>query len=496
MACARKDAIMADYDIVIRGGTVGTASETFMADVGISGGEIAAVGKSLPKGKREIDARGKLVLPGGVDAHAHIEQLSGMGVMNADTFESATSAAAHGGTTTVICFAAQHHGMSLAKVLDDYHALARKGAIVDYAFHMILADPNARVLKEELPALVKAGHSSIKIFMTYEKTRVADEPLLEVMATARELRALVCVHAENDGMISWMGKRLVQRGYTAPRYHGIYHPRLSEVEAFHRIIAFSEFIDQPVIIYHVSTGDGARVIREARGRGVKVFAETCTQYLTLTVEDLDKPGLEGAKWICSPPLRTRADQEALWQALALGDLQLISSDHAPYTFDAQGKLRAGPNPNFKEIANGMPGLELRLPLLFDAMVSKGRFGIERFVEWTATAPARMYGLHPRKGAIAIGADADVCIWDPGKIVTISDEDVHDNTRFTPYAGREVVGWPVVVLRRGEVIVDGGRLAARAGSGRFLPRTGGAAAEPTGCLSPEFDSRRNFGARLY
>lgn len=489
---------MADtgYDIVIRGGTVGTASAVFAADVAVSGGEIAAIGRGLAKGRREIDARGKLVLPGGVDAHAHIEQMSGMGTMNADTFESGTGAAAFGGTTTVVCFAAQHQGKSLAKVVEDYHKLAKKGAVIDYAFHMIIADPTERVLKEELPPLIKAGHSSIKIFMTYEKTRVADEPLLEVMAVARENEALVCVHAENDGMISWMGKRLVKRGYTAPKYHGIYHPRLSEVEAFHRICAFSEFIDQPVIIYHVSTGEGAKVIRDARGRGVKVFGETCTQYLALTVDDLDKPGLEGAKWVCSPPLRTKADQEALWQALALGDLQFVSSDHAPYTMDAKGKFRAGPNPAFKDIANGMPGLELRLPLLFDAMVSKGRFGVEKFVEWTATAPARMYGLGAKKGAIAIGADADIAIWDPKKKVTIRDEDVHDNTGFTPYAGRRVEGWPVTVMRRGEVIVEAGRLAAKAGSGQFLPRAASDAAKPTGRPSPEFDPKRNFGAKLY
>ncbi|MFM9938111.1 MAG: dihydropyrimidinase [Hyphomicrobiaceae bacterium] len=487
---------MADFDIVVRGGTVGTASEVFEADVGIIKDQIAAIGRGLPKGKRELDAKGKLVLPGGVDAHAHIEQLSGMGVMNADTFESGTGAAAFGGTTTVICFAAQHHGKSLTKVVDDYHKLARKGAIIDYAFHMILADPNERVLTEELPPLIKAGHSSIKIFMTYEKTRVADEPLLEVLATARENEALVCVHAENDGMIAWMGKRLVKRGYTAPKYHGIYHPRLSEVEAFHRICAFSELLDQPVIIYHVSTGDGAKVIREARGRGVKVFGETCTQYLTLTMDDIDKPGLEGAKWVCSPPLRTKADQEALWQALALGDLQFISSDHAPYTFDSNGKLRAGKNPAFKDIANGMPGLELRLPLLFDAMVSKGRYGIEKFVEWTATAPAKMYGLHPKKGAIAIGCDADVCIWDPKRKTTISDDEVHDGAGYTPYTGRKIEGWPVTVLRRGDVIVEQGRLSATAGTGKFLPRAAGASAKPTGRLSPEFDPKRNFGAKLY
>ena len=487
---------MPDYDIVIRGGEVATASERFHADIAIEGETVTAIGRNLGAGKREIDAKGKLVLPGGVDAHAHIEQLSGMGVMGADTFESATTAAAHGGTTTVVCFAAQHRGKSLTKVVEDYHGLARKGAIIDYALHMILADPNARVLKEELPPLVKSGHASIKLFMTYEHTKVDDEQLLDTLVAARENNAFVCVHAENNGMISWMGRRLVERGHVAPKFHAVHHPRLCESEAIYRLAAFSELVDQPVIVFHVSTDEGARVIREARGRGVKMFGETCTQYLTLTVDDLEKPGLDGAKWICSPPLRLKSDQEALWAALDRGDLQLISSDHAPYRFDETGKLRAGKSPAFKEIANGMPGLELRLPLMFDAIVSKGRFGLERFVEWTSTAPAKMYGLHPKKGTIAIGADADICIWDPKKKVTIRDEDVHDNTRYTPYVGKKIEGWPVTVLRRGEVIVDKEKLAAKAGSGKFLPRASGLAGAPSGRLSPEFDPKRNFGARIF
>jgi dihydropyrimidinase len=487
---------MADYDIVIRNGEVSTSSETYTADIGIRGETVAAIGIGLAAGKREIDAKGKLVLPGGVDGHAHIEQISGMGVMGADTFESATGAAAHGGTTTVVCFAPQHRGKSLTKVVEDYHVLAKRGAVIDYALHMILADPTERVLKEELPPLVKSGHASIKLFMTYEHTKVDDVQLLDTLIAARENKAMVCVHAENNGMISWMARRLVERGYVAPKYHAVHHPRLCESEAFYRLAAFAELVDQPVIIYHVSTAEGCRVIREARGRGLKLFAETCTQYLTLTVDDLDKPGLEGAKWVCSPPLRLKSDQEALWQALELGDLQFISSDHAPYRFDETGKLRAGPKPSFKEIANGMPGLELRLPLMFDAMVAKGRYGVQKFVEWTSTAPARMYGLNPKKGTIAIGSDADICIWDPKKKITVRDEDVHDKTRYTPYVGMKITGWPVTVLRRGEVIVDKGKLAAKAGSGRFLARDAGDAAKPTGRLSPEFDPKRNFGAKVY
>jgi dihydropyrimidinase len=419
-----------------------------------------------------------------------------MGVMGADTFASATAAAALGGTTTVIPFAAQHQGKSLAEVVQAYHALATRGAVIDYAMHMIIADPTEKVLTEELPALIRAGHGSIKVFMTYEKTKIDDEQLLDVLHAARAHKALVCVHAENNGMINWLGRRLVSKGYTAPRYHAVYHPRLSEAEAFHRLIACAELLDQPIMIYHVSTAEGAAVIREARGRGLKVFGETCTQYLLLTRNDLDKPGLEGAKWVCSPPLRTRDDQEALWRALDLGDLQLISSDHAPYTMDEKGKFWRGPNPPFSQIANGMPGLELRLPLLFDAIVSNGRFGVEQFVAWTSTEPARIYGLDARKGSLAIGADADICVWDPERRSVITDAGVHDGSKFTPYAGRTIKGWPEVVLRRGAVIVENGVLHAQPGSGRFLPRDAGRPAEPTGRLSDAFDPARNFGAELY
>lgn len=485
----------ADFDVVIRNGTVATASDIFTADVGISGETIVSVGRRLGRGKREIDARGKIVLPGGVDAHAHIEQVSAGGLLNADTFESATRSALLGGTTSVISFAAQHRGKSLKGVVEDYHRLAARGAMTDYGFHMIVADPTERVLKTELPELIAGGHASIKVFMTYDLLNVGDEGLLDILLAAREGGAIVAIHAENQGMISWMSRRLLEKGYTAPRYHAMSHPRLSEPEAFQRLIACSELIDQPIVIFHVSTREGVEVIRAARARGVKVYAETCPQYLFLTAKDLDRPGLEGAKWMCSPPPREPADQEALWHGLALGDLQMVTSDHAPYAFDASGKLSAGPSATFKQIANGLPGLEARLPLLFDAMVSKGRFQLTDFVRWTASEPARVYGLGGRKGSIAIGHDADIAIWDPEREVTFSDETVTDNTGYTPWAGRSVQGWPSVVLRRGEVVVDGGRVTATPGSGRFLARTGGIAARPSGRLAAEMDPARNFGARL-
>jgi dihydropyrimidinase len=380
-------------------------------------------------------------------------------------------------------------------VLEDYHALARKGAVIDYAFHMIIADPTRETLERDLPALIKQGHGSIKIFMTYDRLKIDDEQLLDILMAARDGGAMFCAHAENHGIISWMVKRLLARGYTDPKFHATSHARFSEAEAINRLIGLAALVDQPIMIFHVSTAEGAKVIRQARGEGLKVFAETCPQYLFMTAQDLDKPGVEGAKWMCSPPQRTTADQDALWHALSLGDLQTISSDHAPYRFDDTGKLRAGPNPNFKQIANGLPGLELRLPLLFDAMVSKGKLGLEKFVELTATAPAKIYNLHPRKGSIAVGADADIAIWDPERRVTVSDDMMHDLTGYTPFAGRTLQGWPVTVLSRGRVVIEDGKRLAAPGSGQFLPRSGGEAAKPTGRLVADMNPELNFGAKL-
>ena len=483
-----------EYDLVIKDGRVATTEGVSMMDVAIEGGEIAALGRGF-EARRTIDAAGRLVLPGGVDAHCHIEQLSGGGLMNADTFETATRSAAFGGTTTVISFAAQHRGDRLRDVVENYSRLAAAGAVTDYAFHLWISDPTPETLEQDLPRLIESGHRSIKIFMTYDRVRLIDEQILDVMMVARKHGALICAHAENHGMIKWMAERLVARGYIEPKFHGVSHPRVCEIEAFERLIRFSQLLDQPIMLFHVSTAEGAAVVRRARGEGIKVFAETCPQYLFLTAQDLDRPGLEGAKWMCSPPPRTTSDQDALWRGLDLGDLQVVSSDHAPYRFDSSGKLAAGSHPDFKQIANGLPGLETRLPLLFDAMVSQGRSSLEKFVELTATAPARIYGLHPRKGAIAVGADADIAIWNPDREVTLTDDGLHDNAGYNPFAGRRLKGWPETVLRRGETIIADGSLQAAPGSGQLQLRGCSAAMRPTGRLSPEFDPAANFGAQL-
>jgi dihydropyrimidinase len=485
---------MPDLDLVIRNGTVVTAAERFGCDVGVRGGRIVALAEGLPRADLEIDATGKLVLPGGVDSHCHIEQLSGMGIWNADDFYTGTVAAAFGGTTTVIPFAAQHRGQSMRDVVADYRERAKK-AVIDHAFHMIVSDPSETVMADELPALIRDGYSSLKLFMTYPLLRLDDGQMLDVLSLARRERAMVSVHAENDAMIAWITRRLLERGHTAPRYHAISHPRVAEAEAVGRLIAMSALVDQPVVVFHVTTEAAMAAIRDAQTRGQKVFAETCPQYLLLETRDLDKPALEGAKWMFSPPARDAADRAAIWRGVQNGTFQIVSSDHAPYRFDASGKLAKGPKPDFKQIANGIPGIELRLPLLFSEGVGKGRIGLERFVELCCTNPAKIYGLHPKKGTIAIGSDADLAIWHPDKEVEVTDATSHDAAGYCPYAGLTVTGWPETVIARGEVIVDGGACLAERGRGRFLPRAAGPAAEPAGLLAPEMDPARNFGADL-
>jgi dihydropyrimidinase len=484
---------MPDLDLVIRHGTVVTAVDQFRADLGIRAGRIVALAEDLPRGAREIDAAGRLVLPGGVDSHCHIEQLSGMGIWNADDFESGTVSAAFGGTTTVIPFAAQHRGQAMREVVADYRERAKR-AVVDHAFHMIVSDPSEAVMAE-LPALIRDGYSSLKLFMTYPLLRLDDAQILDLLALARAEGAMVSVHAENDAMLGWMARRLLERGHTAPRYHAISHPRVAEAEAVSRLIAMAALIDQPVVVFHVTTEGSLAAIRAAQTRGQKVFAETCPQYLLLGAEDLDKPGLEGAKWMFSPPARDAEDRAAIWRGVQNGTFQMVTSDHAPYRFDDSGKLAKGPQPDFKQIANGIPGIELRLPLLFSEGVQKGRIDLQRFVELACTNPARIYGLHPRKGTIAIGSDADLAIWDPERTVEVTDQTTHDRAGYCPYAGMTVQGWPVTVIAGGAVIVDDGELLAEPGRGRFLPRAAGAAARPAGPLVPEMDPARNFGAEL-
>ncbi|WP_424830554.1 dihydropyrimidinase [Ruegeria sp.] len=483
------------FDLIIQGGTVATASDTFRADVGIRNGKITALADNLSGATRTIDATGKLVLPGGIESHAHIEQESATGAMTSDDYYTGSVSAAFGGNTSIIPFAAQHRGQSIDDVLDLYHSRASSKSVLDYSFHLIVSDPTQEVLTKGLPKAFEGGITSFKVFMTYDKMIVSDEQMLDILVTAREHGALTMVHAENNAMIKWMVKRLIDRGYTKPPYHAVSHPAAAEAEAISRGIALASYVDAPLLIVHVSSEAGANLVADARRAGKKIFGETCPQYLFLEADDLDREGAEGLKYVCSPPLRNKQTQEDLWRHLQAGTFHLYSSDHAPYRFDETGKLSNGPNPPFTQVANGMPGIELRAPLLFHHGVNKGRITLNQFVAYTSTNAARLFGMHPEKGTIAIGSDADIAIWDPALTRTITADGMHDNMDYTPFEGHSLTGWPVTVLSRGEIIVDQNKLYAERGRGQFVHRR---PFDPVGYSSPtppEMNPALNFGARL-
>ncbi len=377
-------------DLTIRHARIVTDGRIVDGDVGVTGGVITQIGGHLAPGARDIDAAGRLLLPGGIDSHCHVEQFSGMGLMCADDFHSATVSAAFGGTTTIIPFAAQHRGMRIPDVIADYAGRARTKAVIDYGFHLILADPTDEALATHLPAAVAQGITSLKVYMTYDRLRLDDHQLLDVLAAADREGALVMVHAENHDMIRWIAHRLLERGHQAPKFHAVAHDPLVEAEATNRAIALSRLVDVPVMIVHVAGSEAVDVIRSARTLGARVHAESCPQYLFLKAADIDLPGVEGAKFCCSPPPRDAASQEAIGQGLGDGTLSVYSSDHAPYRFDESGKLPKGEATTFKDMANGVPGIELRLPLLFSEGVMTGRMNIHQFVALTATnrAPLR------------------------------------------------------------------------------------------------------------
>ena len=444
---------MANFDCIIRNARCATASDVFEADIGIVDGIITALGKKLSGGEKEIDAGGRWVLPGGIDGHCHFDQPTEDGTVMADDFLSGTRSAACGGTTTVIPFALQRKGQSLREAVEDYHRRAEGKATIDYAFHLIVTDPTPHVLDEELPALIAEGYTSFKIYMTYDELKLADRQIIDVLAVAREEGALVMVHAENADCISWLTERLLRAGKTAPRYHAESRPMLAEREATHRAITFAELVDVPILIVHVSGREAIEQIRWAQGNGLRIYGETCPQYLFLTAEDLGgEDDVEGVKCICSPPPRDKANQKVVWDALESGAFHVFSSDHAPFRFSGHdGKLATGSAPSFDKVANGIPGVETRLGLLFSHGVEKGRIDINQFVALTSTNVAKMYGLYPRKGTIAIGADADLVIWETGGQKVINNNDLHHNVDYTPYEGIEINAWPLITMSRGRVV---------------------------------------------
>ena len=457
------------FDLVVRRAHVVTAADEMDCDIGVRGGRIVALGQDLAAGSREIDAAGRVVTPGGVDAHCHLDQPMAPPARMADDFATGTRSAACGGTTTVIPFAAQVKGQSLRAAVDDYHQRAKGRAYTDYAFHLIVSDPTPEVLQVELPALIREGYSSFKIYMTYDDLKLDDRQILDVLDVARQHGAMAMVHAENADCIEWLTKRLEASGRTAPRFHARSRPMLVEREATHRAIALSELVDVPILIVHVSGRDAVEQIRWARAHGLQVFAETCPQYLFLTADDLGiDDSYQGARCVCSPPPRDKRNQQVIWDGLADGLFTVFSSDHAPFCYDApEGKKPGGQEVPFRHIPNGIPGIETRLALLYSEGVLGGRITANRFVELTSTNPAKAYGLHPRKGAIAIGSDADLVVWDERQFVLTNDQ-LHHAVDYTPYEGMPLRAWPGVTLCRGEVLWQNDRFLGRGGHGVFLP----------------------------
>ena len=454
------------YETVITGGRVVIGGAVVLADIAITGGRIAAIGHGFD-GAARMDATGLIVTPGGVDPHCHIEQMSGMGLMNADTFETATRSAAMGGTTSLISFAAQAKGQRLRDAMADYAARAARGAAIDHGFHILISDPDVPEFEADLRALIKAGHRSIKLFTTYN-IGLSDAAILRVLRIAGDAGALTCIHAENDAIIADARAQLLAEGRTRPIDHAASRPRAAEIEAVARMCHLAELARAPVMIFHVSTAEAVAEIAAARARGAPVWAETCPHDLFQTEEVLDRPGMEGAKWMCSPPQRSKDDQEALWAGIAAGHIQIVSSDHAPYRYDETGKFANGWDAQFPAIANGMPGLEPRQPLMFDAMVTRGRLGLAGFARLTSEAPAALYGLQG-KGRIAPGYDADLVLWDPAQSHTYGANDLHDNVGYNPWEGTTVTGLPVAVFLRGPPVMREGEYLGQPGSGRWIDR---------------------------
>ncbi len=457
---------------LIKNGIVVEASGAVPGDLLIEGGKIAGVvqtgsgaSTSWESGaNRVFDARGRYVLPGGIDAHTHMEMPFG-GSQSADTFESGTLAAAHGGTTTIIDFAIQAKGKSLIEGFDAWSAKAAGNCHVDYGFHMIISDVNEQSLKE-MDLLVDAGITSFKLFMAYPGVFYStDGEILLAMQKAAEGGATIMMHAENGIAIDVLVAQALARGEVDPRYHGSTRPSILEGEATHRAIQLARVAGSPLYIVHLSAGEALEEVVEARDSGLPVFAETCPQYLFLSDDDLARPGFEGAKFVCSPPVRPRSHQSHLWRGLRTGDLSVVATDHCPFCFKGQKELGQG---DFSRIPNGLPGVEHRMDLIYQGVV-RGEIGLSRWVDLVSTTPAKMFGLFPRKGSFAPGADADVVIYDPEGSHTISAETHHMSVDYSAYEGMQIKGKVEAVLSRGELLLENGRFTGRAGHGAFLKR---------------------------
>ena len=454
---------------LISNGTIVTADGSYAADVLIDGETIAAIGADLAGAggvspDETIDANGKYVIPGAIDVHTHMELPFG-GTFAKDTFETGTRAAAFGGTTMIVDFAVQSRGKSLREGLDTWHAKAEGNAVADYGFHMIMSDVNDDTLKE-MDQLVAEGVPDFKLFTAYPGVFYSDDgAIFRAMQQSAKNGGLIMMHAENGPAIDIVAADLVADGKTDPLYHGIARYPVFEGEATNRVIRLAEAAQVPVYIVHLSARDALNAVRDARDRGSQAFAETCPQYLFLSLDDLGN-GFEGAKFVCSPPLRSADHQDELWTGLIKDDLQVVSTDHCPFDFGDQKILGKG---DFRKIPNGLPGVEDRVDLLHDGGVVGGRMTRERWVEIISTAPAKLFGMYPQKGAVTVGSDADLVVYDPAATHTISAKTHHMDVDYSCYEGREVQGRSDVVLSRGSVIVRNGEFTGRKGAGKFVKR---------------------------
>jgi dihydropyrimidinase len=450
---------------LIENGTIVTATETVKADVVIEDEKVAAIGLGIPvEADKVIDATDRYVMPGGVDVHTHMDLPFG-GSFCSDDFETGSRAAAFGGTTTIVDFALQGTGEGLRPGLELWFEKAQTSSI-DYGFHMIVKEVNDQVLSE-MDQLVGEGVTSFKLFMAYPGVFMLDDAsIFRAMQRAADSGALIMMHAENGGPIDVLVHEFVQQGKLEPKWHGMSRPAAMEGEAVHRVFALAELAGTPAYIVHLSSRDGLNAVREARDRGVAAFAETCPQYLYLSSDDMARPGFEGAKYVCSPPLRPADHQEDLWAGLRADDLSIVATDHAPFNYKGQKDLGKD---DFSKIPNGLPSVEDRFTLIYQG-VERGHIGLNRFVELVATRPAKMFGLYPRKGTIAPGSDADIVVFDPKHERVISAETHHMNVDYSCYEGMSVRGLPETVLQRGQVLVEGGEYHGKPGQGRFLPRS--------------------------
>lgn len=462
-------------DILIKGGRIITAVDDYVGDILIQDGKIEAIGRSLSVESAQIhDATGLFVFPGGVDVHTHMESTQGPAI-TCDTYETGTISAAFGGTTTLIDFAQQEKGQSAKETFDRRLELAEPQIGIDLGFHLILTDPRPEVLSE-LPDLINQdGVSSFKMFMAYpEILMVDDAAIFRTMRTVGSHGGMVNLHAENGGVIQVLIEEALAQGNTSPKYHALTRPRIMEAEATHRAIRLAELAEIPVYIVHLSSEEALEVVVEARDRGIPAFAETCPHYLFLTIEEYDTPGFESAKYVMTPPLREHSCQHALWRGLRFDDLQIVSTDHCPFCLNEQpfglNRSKQLGKDDFSKIPNGAPGVELRLMLLYDGGVRAGKITLNRFVQLVSTAPAKMFGLFPQKGTIAVGSDADIVLFDPNKTHTLSAKTHHSRVDYSLFEGREVTGKVEKVFLRGELIVDGDRYLGRKGAGKYLKRS--------------------------